>query len=271
MNSTNSTIPSKLSDLEILRARVQVLERGGGAYRWPAVPLGVQSLDSVLAGGGLLLGRVHEVMGEAHSEIRDAACFGFATALLIKILRARPRDGSVLWCPRDVNGLGGTLSARGLARVGFDPTQVFLASTRDEADRFWAMEEGLGCSGLAAVVGEFAPFKPADGTKAVVMYRRLQLAAEVSGVTGFIVRPDAGRVVVGNPETRWIVTSLPSLDGRPRWDVKLQRARNGRPTVATLTWDALTGQFTHDPTHQFGMASPKQLREKIRSAQRTAA
>ena len=271
LNSTSSTISPELSSLEILRARVRILERGGIAHRWPTVPLGIEILDRALAGGGLLSGRVHEVIGEAHSEVRDAACFGFATALLIKILRARPRGGDVLWCPRDVDGLGGMLSARGLAGIGLDPGRVFLASARDEADRLWAMEEGLGCSGLAAVVGEFAPVKPAGGTKALVMYRRLQLAAEVSGVTGFMVRPDAGHSVVGNPETRWIVTALPSLDGRPRWNVELQRARNGRPAVAAVTWDTSIGEFTHDTAHQFCMTSPRQLQGEIRSAQRTAA
>lgn len=233
------------SDLAALRARVRAIERGGAIRGAGVVPLGVPALDGCLAGGGVALGRVHEVTGEARSEVRDAASFGFTVALLARLLSETGSIGEVLWCPRSANPLGGMLSARGLAWFGLDPGRIIQVAARDEADRLWAMEEGLGCSGLAAVVAELGPTRPGAATRDSVICRRLQLAAEASGVTGFLLRPDAGAVVSANatPESRWRVTARPAPDWRPRWRVELARARNGRPGLTEVIWDAEWREF----------------------------
>lgn len=247
------------SGLAGLRAQIRAIERGGATHPASVMPLGVETLDRCLAGGGLTLGRVHEVIGEARSEVRDAASFGFVVALLTRLMTS---DGDVLWCPRGANPHGGMLSARGLAGLGLDPGRLIVAEARDDADRLWAMEEGLGCSGLTAVVAELGPSRPGAQTRESVHCRRLQLAAEASGVTGILLRPDAGAAMsaVGTPESRWRVTAAPRTeeeaggwqDWRPYWRVELLRARNGRPGEAGLVWESSRGIF-----HRFDISALK--------------
>src|SRR6202011_5895797 len=108
----------------------------------------------------------------------------------------------------------------------------------------WAMEEGLRRPGLAAVVGEI-------GRLPMLASRRLQLAAERSGVTALLLRrwrtgaeAAAERNRPSAAMTRWRVTALPSSPavgefggepgiGRPRWRVELVRVRGGAPAQ----WD----------------------------------
>ena len=260
--------PDQPPGLAALRARIRAIERGGATQPATVIPLGVEVLDGCLAGGGLALGRVHEVIGEARSEVRDAAPFGFVVALLARLMEA---GGDVLWCPRGANPHGGMLSARGLAGLGLDPGRIIVAEARGDADRLWAMEEGLGCSGLVAVVAELGPAHPGAQTKDSVNCRRLQLGAEASGVTGILLRPDAGEAVsaIGTPESRWRVTSAPWVeeeaggrqDWRPRWRVELLRARNGRPGGASLIWESRRGIFHRvDPfaaKHHFPIMSSR--------------
>lgn len=238
--------------LAALRARVRAIERGGGARPETVMPLGVAALDHGLAGGGLALGRVHEVLGEARRDVRDAAPFGFTAALLVRLLRQDAVRGDVLWCVREANMFGGPPSARGLLCLGLDPGRIILVRARDEADRLWAMEEGLGASGIAAVVAELGPSRAVRGERESVACRRLQLAAEAGGATGFLLRPDAGTAMAATtPESRWRVRAAVSRtwahDWAPRWEVGLLRARNGRPASATLSWDADTAMFRPAP------------------------
>jgi protein ImuA len=249
-DSTFAIAPDRSSDLAGLRARIRAIERGGGVQPAIVMPFGVETLDRCLAGGGLALGRVHEVIGEARSEVRDASPFGFAAALVTRLMET---GGDVLWCPRGANPHGGMLSARGLAGLGLDPGRIIMVETRDDADRLWATEEALGCAGLAAVVAELGPARPGAQTRDSVSCRRLQLAAEASGVTGILLRPDAGMSAsaIGTPESRWRVTAAAWTEGVaeggrdwvPRWRVELLRARNGRPGEVHLIWEAGRGIF----------------------------
>jgi protein ImuA len=98
------------------------------------------------------------------------------------------------------------------------------------------MEEGLRAPGIVAVVGEV-------GSLPVVASRRLQLAAERSGITAFLLRRwrDGGqaareRNLPNAATTRWRITAMPSRPlrdapgvGRPWWWVELLRCRGGEP------------------------------------------
>ena len=82
----------------------------------------------------------------------------------------------VLWClPRP------DLYGPGLAAHGLDPGRVVLVRASRDAEILWAMEEGLRAPGIVAVVGEIGSFP-------MVASRRLQLAAERSGITAFLLR-----------------------------------------------------------------------------------
>jgi len=139
--------------------------------------------------------------------------------------------GFVLWClPRP------DLYGSGLAAHGLEPGRIVMVQTPRDADILWAMEEGLRAPGIAAVVGEV-------GTLPTVSSRRLQLAAERSGITAFLLRRwrEGGqaareRALPNAAATRWRIASLPSQlsqgepgVGRPRWRVELLRCRGGEP------------------------------------------
>ena len=151
-------------------------------------------------------------------------------------------DSMVLWCltRQDLYGPG-------LAAHGLDPMRVVLVRAARDAEILWAMEEGLRTPGILAVVGEV-------GALPLIASRRLQLAAERSGITAFLLRRwrDAGqasreRILPNAAATRWRITALPSRPPReepgvgcPRWRVELLRCRGGEPAC----WDVEVADAT---------------------------
>src|SRR5438477_672162 len=146
--------------LAALRERVRTLESGGGVLR--VLPFGLPAVDAALPGGGLALGALHEIMGAGADEEDGAVAAAFAAGLLARL--SRRHGGPVLWCLA-----GDDLYAPGLAAHGLTPERLIVARCRDDADILWAMEEGLRCPALAAVLGEVGALAPTAG-------RRLQLA-----------------------------------------------------------------------------------------------
>jgi protein ImuA len=222
--------------IEGLRARVARLERGGQVQAAPVLPFGVPAIDCRLPGGGLALGALHEVSGFGPDEEDGAVPAAFVAGLCARLASAKP----VLWCESGAGDLYGP----GLAACGLAPERLLVVRANHPQDLLWAMEEGLRSRGLAAVVGEIADLPgPAS--------RRLQLAAENSGVTAFALRryrwaaalPGKNEFCQTNPisrapnaaVTRWLVSPLPSLVGdepgvgRPRWRLELWRARGAAP------------------------------------------
>ncbi len=103
------------------------------------------------------------------------------------------------------------------------------------------MEEALRCTGLGAVVAELSAL---DLTQS----RRLQLAAEKSGIPALVIRrggrADQLRLMAAQPIAagpRWRIGPAPSvgvaafphpaLPGPARWQIELWRCRGGRPGV----------------------------------------
>ena len=231
--------PASHSSLTALRDRIRHLEQPA---RHGVLPFGVAPIDRALPGGGLALGAVHEITGAGGDEEDGAAAAGFAAGIL-----ARLGDGPVLWCLRRSDLYGPGLLAHGL-----DPARLVLVTASRDDEILWAVEEGLragpasglggpgGLGGLAAVVGEL-------GRLPMVAGRRLQLAAERSGVTALVLRrwrnTDEAAAERDRPSaalTRWRIAALPSAEiagepgiGRPLWRVELLRVRGGAPGA----WD----------------------------------
>jgi protein ImuA len=224
-----------------LRERVRRIERSRLAIRG-VLPFGVAAIDRVLPDSGLARGALHEILGAGGDEEDGALAAAFAAGILGRLAG----DGTVLWClPRP------DLYGHGLAAHGLDPAHIVLIRAPRDGEILWAMEEGLRTPGIAAVVGEV-------GTLAAVASRRLQLAAERSGITAFLLRRwrDSGqaareRNLPNAAVTRWRIAALPSQPlrgapgvGRPRWRVELLRCRGGEPACWEVEEADATGHVS---------------------------
>ena len=108
-------------------------------------------------------------------------------------------------------------------------------------DVLTAMEDGLCCNALAAVVGEiWGDAKALDFTAT----KRLALRAERSGVPCWLLRR-AARADLSAARNRWRIASMPSephphdsrAPGRPRWQADLFRSRYGPPGAWIARYD----------------------------------
>ena len=259
-----------------LRRDVATLD---GQSRSSRLPTGVESLDSALA-GGLAMGRVHMLCGRPG---HDGALTGFAVALLRRLLADGPNkahasqratadnnrraNGPIVWCPAAAGSASGMLYAAGLAALGLDPGRLLIVDSPSPGQRLAALEDILRTDGLAAVIVEY------DGISQSADYwmrlaRRAQLAAEASGVTGFLL---GWPVAASGFETQWRVAPAtpdwtnmdrttmdradqlrhsaqhPAQSWHPVWDVELTHARGGRPQAVRLQWDVAANRL-HDRT-----------------------
>ena len=201
------------------------------------LPFDIAEVDAHVPGGGLRLGHLHEVIeGGAASEYAGLATL-FAAGIVARLA------GPVLWCLR-----GRDLFAPTLARIGLHPDRVIYCETWKDRDVLPAMEEGLKCRGLGAVVGEATRLS-------LTASRRLQLAAGKSGVTALIIRRwhiaiEKNQASEPNAAaTRWRISPHPlprkNFDGldRQHWQVELLRARGGEPCSWILEACDATGHL----------------------------
>jgi len=153
---------------------------------------------------------------------RDGGTTGF---LLAQLERGRP----LLWVQERMAILeAGRIYPPGLPFPG-----IIHVEARDARAALWAMEEGLRCAALGAVIGElWGDPKALDFTAT----RRLAVAAEKSGVAAWLVRL-GGSANLSGARMRWRVASAPSLanmfdpraPGAAAWDAELFRARGFAP------------------------------------------
>jgi protein ImuA len=212
-------------NLSALRRRLEALERGERPVA-SALPFGVAAIDRALPQGGLALGALHELAGMGPEEEDGAVAAAFLAGILARLLPPRP----VLWCLAAAD-----LYGPGLAPCGLLPERLILVKARSDREVLWAMEEGLRGAGAAAVIGEIEALPSAAS-------RRLQLAAETSGITAFALRrwrkgeqAARQRAMPHAAVSRWRLAALPGAPqgepgvGRPLWRVELWRCRGGAP------------------------------------------
>lgn len=230
------------------------------------LPLGVDSLDSALA-GGLALGRVHMLCGRPG---HDGALTGFAVALLRRILMQVDAAAPIVWCPAAAGGGSGMLHAAGLAALGLDPGRLLIVDSPSPGARLAALEDILRTEGLAAVIVEY------DGVSQSSDYwmrlaRRAQLAAEASGVTGLLL---GWPVAATGFDTLWRVApdmsaapfdsggsdsglAMAARPWHPAWQVDLVHARGGRAYSLRLSWDAHANRLSELPSAPSAATAPK--------------
>ena len=221
--------PTTVAELARELARLE----GGPARTRPVAALGADALDAALPGGGLALAAVHEVAGTSAA--------GFTAALAGRVAAAR--EGLVVWCQhrRRVRDEG-ALYGPGLAAFGLTPARVLVVDAdRDEAV-LWAMEEALGASAAAVVVGEVERVE-------LRSTRRLQLAAESGGAAGLLLRPVEPVLEPSAAVTRWRVRPRPLSSPRPgelgplAWSAELWRAKGAVPARFEVCFDEPSLRF----------------------------
>lgn len=203
-----------------LRERIASLQ-GSSARKVGCLPFGVPEIDTVLPGGGLAHGALHEFAGGGGGTVDGAAAALFAAGV------AARTKGKIVWCLTRPD-----LFFPAIAQAGLDPNRVIFVESDREEDVLASMEEALAYGGLGAVVAELVrlPMKAS---------RRLQLAAEKKGTIGLVVRRwrrqteanDFGQPTAST--TRWRVSAVVSEGlpvpgvGRPRWLLELMRVKAG--------------------------------------------
>lgn len=203
-----------------LRARIWALERSTTAATDIVAVAPV--IDAALPWGGLPLGCLHDVIAG------DESSTGFLAVLLGRMAVRGP----VLWCVRrDTRQM---LYPPGVSGFGLAAEQIIMVRGGALRDLLWAAEEGLRCRKLTAVV--------LDGVEAdLTAGRRLQLAAESGGGVGFTLMPERAHPS-GAATSRWRIRSAASAPtpwhgiGAPRWQVTLERCRNGGGGAWLVEW-----------------------------------
>jgi protein ImuA len=217
--------------LDNLRAQIAQIE-GAGVHH-AVVPFGIDAIDQRLPGGGLAAGTLHEIAGSADLA-DDASATIFLAGVLARI------EGPVFWCLRWRD-----LFAPALHLAGLHADRVIYVEAGSDANVLLAMEECLRHPGLGGVVGEI-------GKYSTTASKRLQLAAEGSGVAAFVFRR-ASKVEHSTEGTaamtRWRIIASPSEDlgipslGRARWQVALERVRGGNPHTWIVEGCDATGRL----------------------------
>jgi protein ImuA len=129
----------------------------------------------------------------------------------------------------------------GLKTFGIEPDRVIFVDVKKEKEGLWVMEEALKCEGLGTVICEIPEIS-------FTASRRLQLAVEQSRMTGFLLRHNPRNLNTIACIARWRISplaseSIPGMPGVgfPRWNVELEKVRNGHPGSWQMEWSA--GRF----------------------------
>ncbi len=174
----------------------------------------------------------HEFLCSGAEDVSASA--GFIAGILSAIMR---RDGVSIWISSSQ-----IIFPPALKSFGIEPDKIIFINLKEDKEILWVMEEALKYEGLSAVIAETQEIS-------FTVSRRLQLAVEQSGVTGFIIRRNPKNLATACV-TRWKITPLPTAlednlpgVGFPRWYVELLKVRNGLPGNWQLEW--AEGRFRH--------------------------
>lgn len=174
------------------------------------------------------------------------------SSTLFEFFASHPRDGgwtgfllAQLDCSKPLLWVQDRMAMLESGRIhppGLPIQDLIHVEARDSKDALWAMEEGVRCSALSAVIGEiWGDPKALDFTAT----RRLAVASERSGTPCWLVRL-AGTANLSGARMRWRIASAPSLlndldpkaPGAPAWNAELFRARAMPPGRWVVTHEA---------------------------------
>ncbi|RZJ87328.1 MAG: Error-prone repair protein ImuA, partial [Chryseobacterium sp.] len=179
--------------------------------------IGLGEMENLFPGGVFPKRAIHEFINIQPEHL--AASYGFIAGLLSLLME---NGAACVWVSTSRH-----LFPASLSLFNVEAERIIFMDVQREKDVLWITEEALKCEGLVAVVSEL-------NDVSLVESRRLQLAVETSGVTGFILRKDGNKKASTVATARWKVSPLPSVNeeglpgvGFPRWQVELLKVRNG--------------------------------------------
>ena len=223
---------ARMSALATLRGQIERIETSDAVHHLDRVALGHPEADCALQ-GGLARAAIHEVFCEGR---QGTAATGFIAGLAGRVTARRP----LLWVRQDFSEMEvGALSMSGLAELGLDPRRVVMVRAADVEAALRTSADALACDALGAVVLElWGETKQFD----LVASRKLTFAAQVSGVTGLLLRM-AAHPSPSTAETRWMLRAAHSPPGAawsawgaPRFDAELVRNRHGPVGRWIMEW-----------------------------------
>jgi protein ImuA len=208
---------SPRSVLEQLREQLGCLEETQRRFS-RTIPV-ADAVDRWMPYGGLPTGCIHEVKGSSL-----ASALAFSSILSARIAGDQ---GNIVYIAPDRS-----LHPLGLLPYGMRLDQFLHVSVRRPQNLSWAVMEALRCSQVSAAM---AILDGADLTAS----RRLQLAAESSGATAFLLG-HATSAPIAAPITRWKVSPKIGKPGQrfdePAWTLDLLYCRGGRPGSWAIEW-----------------------------------
>jgi protein ImuA len=244
---------ARTNTLARLRGSIERIETSGDTHAPNKASLGHAGADATLQ-GGLAMAAVHEVFSEGH---QSAAATGFIAGLAGRLTPRRP----LVWVRQDFSELeSGALSMSGFCELGLDPRLLVTVRAADADAALRTAADALACDALGAVVLEvWGEARQLD----LVASRKLNLAAQASGVTALLLRV-AATPQPSTAETRWIVRaahsppgapSMPTAPwhawGAPVFDAQLVRNRHGPVGRWIMEWkcdECLFSEPAREPT-----------------------
>jgi protein ImuA len=202
---------------EKLRERIGALEETRRRFS-RIIPI-ADAVDRWMPHGGLPAGCIHEVKGASL-----ASALTFSSILSARIAGTQ---GNIVYISPD-----SSLHPLGLLPYVTRLEQFLLVFVRRSQDLAWTVMEALRCPQVSAVMTVLDGLNLTDS-------RRLQLAAENSGATGFLLgHPNSAPIAASI--TRWKVSSNVGKPGQrfdePTWKLDLLYCRGGRPGSWTVEW-----------------------------------
>ena len=196
------------------------------------------SLAPGLPGPGIVGGMLNEAVA-AH--VDRPAAFGFLFTLMAAALQARAGPAVLVAARRTLDF--GAPYGHGLSQLGVDVGQLILVETDTDKDALWALEEALRSQARPAMVTGAI-----DIDLNLTQSRRLNLSAATHATPLVLSR---GGKAAGNSAaaTRWRIAPAPAAFDRFdtfacwRWQVTLERCRNGRTGAWLIEWDHAAHRF----------------------------
>jgi protein ImuA len=260
-----SLIPDRAAILARLRG---LLARQAG---WredvnATLPFGLAAFDSHLPNGGLACGALHEIVPTTQAAL--PAAFGFVVAILARLSSsygAGLADGErtdahclphgfqngppygterriVFVMPAHALRQRGRLSGHGLKSLGLNPRRAILVETAHWQDSLWALVEALRSAAPQAVAGMIDRLDLKTSQK-------LHLTAAEAGLPLLLLRPSQ-TLESSAAATRWRIDAAAGARdrfrsyARARWQVQLERCRNGRPGEWVVEYDHVAHRFS---------------------------